>query len=272
MPKGLRDLHFIFTEDYLTHYGGMALIQRFCRQLRLRRRLQRSVPMAKANRSYSPADLFLSLMYAIIAGLRHINKTEILQYNGAFRALLGLDQFPDQSTWRRFLKRLPVSAILQLVRVHDQLRQQSFFLLQPLSSLTFDLDNVILTIYSHQQGARLGYNPKKRGRRCYHPIFCFEAHLQEFWPGSLRPGNAGVSIGVVFFVRRCLAKAPPKMARSRIRFRADAGFYGYRLISYLEGVGCGYAIVARLHPSLKARAQQCRFHRMTPDWEVGEFR
>lgn len=228
--------------------------------------------MAQTNRSYSPCDLFLSLMYAIIAGLRRINKTEILQYNGTFLALLGLDQFPDQSTLRRFLKRLPVPAIRQLVRLHDQLRQQLFFLPQPRSSLTFDLDTVILTIYGHQGGARLGYNPKKRGRRSYHPILCFEAHLQEFWHGSLRPGNAGVSTGVVFFVRRCLAKAPPQMARWRIRFRADAGFYGYRLIAYLETVGCGYAIVARLHPNLKERAQQCRFQRMTPDWAVGEFR
>jgi hypothetical protein len=95
--------------------------------------------------------------------------------------------------------------------------------------------------------------------------------LQEFWHGSLRPGNAGVSTGIVFFVRRCLAKAPQKMSRWRIRFRADAGFYGYRLIAYLEKVGCGYAIVARLHRNLKTRARQCRFQRMTPDWEVGEF-
>jgi len=271
MPKGLRHLHFSFTEDRLTHYGGMALIQRFCRQLRLRRRLQRSVPLLKSPRGYSPADLILALMYAIIAGLRRINKVEILQYNGVFLDLLGLDQFPDQSTLRRFLKRLPPASIRQLARLHDQLRHLLFALPKTRTSLTFDLDTVILTIYGHQAGARLGYNPKKRGRRSYHPILCFEAHLQEFWHGSLRPGNAGVSTGVVFFVRRCLAKAPPKMGRGRIRFRADAGFYGYRLIAYLEQVGCGYAIVARLHPNLKERAQHCRFQRMTPDWAVGEF-
>jgi hypothetical protein len=211
-------------------------------------------------------------MYAIIAGLRRLNKVDILHYNGVFLDLLGLDQFPDQSTLRRFLKRLAPAAIRHLARLNDQLRQQLFLWPRPRTSLTFDLDTVILTIYGHQAGARLGYNPKKRGRRSYHPILCFEAHLQEFWHGSLRPGNAGVSTGVVFFVRRCLSKVPQKMARARIRFRADAGFYGYRLIAYLEQVGCGYAIVARLHPNLKERAQQCRFQRMTPDWAVGEFR
>ena len=33
--------------------------------------------MAKGHRGYSPADLILALMYAIIAGLRRINKVEI---------------------------------------------------------------------------------------------------------------------------------------------------------------------------------------------------
>jgi Transposase DDE domain group 1/Transposase domain (DUF772) len=272
MPKGLRDLRLSFTDHQLTHFGGLVLIQRFCRQLGLRRRLQRTVKIPRGNRSYSPSDLLLALMYAIMAGLRRINKTEILQYNGTFLSLLGLDQFPDQSTLRRFLRRLPPRAIRQLVQLHDQLRQQLFSLPKARTSLTFDLDSVILTIYGHKAGARVGYNPKKHGRRSYHPLFCFEAHLQEFWHGSLRPGSAGVSTGAVFFVRRCLAKAPKKIARSRIRFRADAGFYGYRLIRYLEQIGCRYAIVARVHRPLQTRATECRFRRIAQGWEVGECR
>jgi DDE family transposase len=271
MLKGLQRLRLSFTEPFLTHYGGLILIQRFCRQLRLRRRLQRSVKLAQGHRSYPAADLFLALMYAIVAGLRRLNQTDILQYNGTFLSLLGLKQFPNQSTWRRFLKRLPTAAIRQLVRLHDQLRQQLLVLPQARTSLTFDLDTVIVTIYGHQQGARLGYNPKKRGRRSYHPLLCFEAHLPEFWHGSLRPGDAGVSTGIIFFVRCCLSKVPQKMARARIRFRADAGFYGGRLITYLEQVGCGYAVVARMHPPLQTLAQQCRFQKMGQGWEAGAF-
>ena len=115
-----------------------------------------------------------------MAGLRRINKTEILQYNGTFLSLLGLACFPDQSTLRRFLKRIPTRAIRQLVALHDHLRAQLFPLPQPRTTLTFDLDSVVLTIYGKLQYARVGYNPHKRGRRSYHPLVCFEAHLQEF--------------------------------------------------------------------------------------------
>ena len=118
MPKGLQTLGFSFDEPHLTHFGGLVLVQRFCQRLQLRRRLQRSVRLPHRRGDYRPADLLLALLLAIIAGLRRLNKTEILQYNGAFLSLLGLEQFPDQSTLRRGLQRLSPTAIRQVVRLH----------------------------------------------------------------------------------------------------------------------------------------------------------
>jgi hypothetical protein len=272
MPKGLRNLRLFFIDTHLTHFGGMVLIQRFCNKLGLRRLLQRSVRIPQRNIDYLPSDLILSLLFAIIAGLRRINKTEVLQYNGTFLSLLGLQQFPDQATLRRFLKRLPPKAVRQLVGLHDQLRTQLFVLPTPRFSLIFDLDSVVLPLYGKPQFARVGYNPKKRGRRSYHPLLCFEAHLQEFWHGSLRPGNAVTPTGAVPFIKVCLSKAPQTIARSRIRFRADSGFFNRRVVGFLDQEGCGYAIVAKLYSPIKSRALACRFHKLQNGWETGEFR
>lgn len=272
MPRGLRTLRLTFIDTHLTHFGGMILLQRFCNKLRLRWLLQKCVKVPHRNADYLPSDMILALLYAIMAGLRRINKTEILQYNGAFLSLLGLSRFPDQSTLRRFLKRLPPKAIRQLVALHDQLRARLFLLPKPRTTLIFDLDSVVLTIYGKAQFAKVGYNPKKRGRRSYHPLLCFEAHLQEFWHGRLRPGDAASSTGAVPFLQLCLAKAPTSLARSRIRIRADSGFFGRRIIEFLDAVGCGYAIVAREYSTIKSRARGCRFKKLGNGWEVGEFR
>ena len=120
MPKGLQTLGFSFDEPHLTHFGGLVLVQRFCQRLQLRRRLQRSVRLAHRRGDYLLADLLVALLFAVIAGLRRLNKTDILQYNGAFLSLLGLAQFPDQSTLRRGLQRLSPTAIRRVVRLHDQ--------------------------------------------------------------------------------------------------------------------------------------------------------
>lgn len=272
MPKPLRAVRLAFRETHLTHFGGMILLQRFCNRLKLRWRIQKDLTIPRRNANYLPSDLILALLYSIMAGLRRINKTEILQYNGAFLSLLGLARFPDQSTLRRFLKQMPSQAIRQLVALHDQLRAKLFSLPKPRTTLTFDLDSVVLTVYGHLQWARVGYNPKKRGRRSYHPLLCFEAHLQEFWHGSLRPGDAASSTGVVPFLKLCMAKVPKHIARSRLRVRADSGFFGKRVVELLDALGSGYAIVAREYRPIKSRARGCRFQTVGHGWEVGEFR
>jgi hypothetical protein len=272
VPKGTRSIRFSFEESHLTHFGGMWLIQRFCNQIELRRLIQRYVSVRRRTGTYGTAELILALLYAIIMRLPRISKTDILQYNGAFLEMLGLKRFPDQTSLRRFLKRLPPKSIRQIARLHDSLRAYLFALPYVRHSLVFDLDSTVLIVYGRAEGARVGYNPKKPGRRSYHPLLCFEATLQEFWHGSLRPGNAGAATGAVPFIKVCLAKAPSSIARSRIRFRMDSGFYGSRVIRFLDASGCGYVMVARQYRNLKARAQACRFHALGNDWEVGEFR
>jgi hypothetical protein len=259
MSAGPRSWRFAFNDEGLTHFGGMILIQSFGQKLQLRRLLQRHVRVRYGQKGYQAADLILALLYAVVAGLRRINKTEILQYNGTFLNLLGLDQFPDQSTLRRFLKGLSPVHVRQLVRLHDRLRLQWFGVPVAPSSLVFDLDSVVVTVYGKQQGARLGYNPKKKGRRSYHPLLCFEATRQEFWHGSLRPGDTSANTGVVHFFKRCMAKLPPGWPRSRIRVRADSGFFGDKFITQSEQLGCGYAVVAKMHPGLRRKVLSSRF-------------
>ena len=272
MAKGTRKIDVSFEETHITHFGGMWLIQRFCNKLGLKRFFQRYVRPGSRRGPYQDAELFLALLYAIIMGLRRINKTEILQYNGAFLEMLGLNHFPDQATLRRFLKRLPPKTIRQLGRLHDSLRAHLFALPHFPSSLTFDIDSVVITVYGKQQGAQVGYNPKKHGRRSYHPIFCFEAHRQEFWHGMLRPGNTVAATAARHFIQACLDKVPSAIARIRIRFRMDSGFYGRPVIEFIDGTGCGYVMVAKEYVPLKRRARACRFQALANGWEVAEFR
>ncbi len=250
----------------------MALIHAFCNRLGLKRLLQQALRPGPRYRDYHPAEMLLALLYAMIAGLDRLNATQILQYNGAFQRIVGLPRFPNATALRRFLKRLTPRHIRQLVRLHDQLRRELFGRPRPRTSLVLDLDSVVLVIYGKLEGARVGYNPKKPGRRSYHPLLCFEAHLQEFWHGSLRPGNTVTATGAVPFLQICLAKVPRSIARSRIRIRGDSGFFGKRVVEFLDGEGVGYTIVAKKYSPIKALARSCRFRKLGSGWEVGEFR
>jgi Transposase DDE domain group 1 len=272
MKKGLQTLDFSFEADTLTHYGGLFLIQRFCNKLDLRRRLKRVWTAAPNWSDFDPVDVILMLLFLLIAGVQRINKSDKLQYDGFFLSLLGLETLPDESSIRRFLKRLSPKAIRQIVELHDELRTELFSIPSPRNSLTFHLDSVVLTLWGKQQGARLGYNPKARGRRSYHPILCFEDHGQEFWHGSLRPGDAASNTGARFFVQRCLKKVPVRIARSRIRIMADAGFFSGALIHNLDQAGYTYTIVCRSYEAYHQMAEKAGFKELKLGWGVAEFR
>jgi hypothetical protein len=272
MKKGLQTLEFSFEANTLTHYGGLFLIQRFCNKLDLRRRLKRSLRAAPAWSDFDPVDVILMLLFVLIAGVQRIHKADKLHYDGFFCSLLGLHTLPEESSIRRFLKRLAPEAIRQIVCLHDRLRRELFSVPSPRSSLTFHLDSVVLTLWGKQEGARLGYNPKARGRRSYHPILCFEDHGQEFWHGSLRPGDAASNTGARFFVRRCLRKVPSHIARGRIRILADAGFFSGSLIDDLDQAGCRYAIVCRSYEAYHRMAEKAGFRDLKFGWGVAEFR
>lgn len=271
MKKGLQSLAFAFEADCLTHHGGLFLIQRFCNKLGFRRRLERLLRAAPQWSEFNPVDLIVLLLFVLIAGVQRVSKSDKLQYDGFFLALIGLEKFPDETTLRRFLQRLSPDAIRQLAHLHDQLRRDLFLFPRPRTSLVFHLDSVVLTLYGKQQGARLGYNPKAKGRPSYHPILCFEAHGQEFWHGSLRPGDAGSNTGARHFVRRCLEKVPASIPRSRIRFLADAGFFSGALIEDFDQWGCGFTIVCRSYEVYRRMAEQAGFKELKLGWGFAEF-
>jgi hypothetical protein len=117
MKKGLQSLEFSFEADALTHYGGLFLIQRFCNKLDFRRRLERLWRAAPDWSEHAPVDVVQLLLFLLIVGIQRINKSDKLQYDGFFLALLGVEKIPDESSLRRFLQRLSPQAIRQLARL-----------------------------------------------------------------------------------------------------------------------------------------------------------
>jgi hypothetical protein len=270
MPKGLRILHLSLGERNLTHFGGIFLIHQFCKKLRLKWHLQKNVPFPQRSTYFHPVDLILAIVYALIAGIHRLSKTKILQGNGAFQQIIGLKQFPYASSLRRFLKRADSKVTQNLSKVHDSLRLKMFYLPKPRTSLLFDFDSSVLTLYGKLiEGAEVGYNPHKRGARSYHPLLCFEAHSRDFWHGRLRLGNVYTSFGGPEFLKECLLKIPPGVYR--IRVRADSGFFDHKFIEPLDQEGIGYTIVAKMTRPIKNKIANLHYQKFKKDWATAEF-
>src|ERR1700734_4560725 len=170
MRRGPRNLRIAFDHRGLTHFGGAYFFHEFLQVLQMRRFLSRAVPYPRRNHRYSVSQMLLALVYPIVLGLDRLETASFLRSNGTFQYLTGLPGFPDPQTLRRFLLHAPDRFWEQLHRVNDRLLQTFIHLPTHRSRLIFDLDSTVVTVFGHQDGAEVGYNPGHRGKRSYNPM------------------------------------------------------------------------------------------------------
>ncbi len=266
--RGPKHIRVVFTGDHLTRYGGVFLLHRFFHRLGLRQRFRDSIRFPQRNNTYTIPEMLLALLYPILLGLERLETTRLLRRNGAFQTLTGLPAYPDPTTLRRFLRRFALRGVPKLRRLHDRLLAQLCQRPQPLRRVLLDLDSTVLTLYGHQEKARVGYNPRKRGRPSYHPLVCFEGQTRDFWHGELRPGDAHTATGTVWLLRACFAKVPATVRQ--IRVRADAGFYDYKIVRAIENQRGKFVIVAKLKPPLQRLIPGLAYTEVWRDLAVAE--
>lgn len=263
LPKNVR---ISFQADALTHFGGLYLLQGFIRQIRLPRLLSQSIRFRRWNTSYTTSEELLAIVYPMLLGLGRMETTRLLQHNGAFQYLTGLRRYPDPSTLRRFLTRLGSSSMSAFGGLHDRLRTR--FLKG--SVVIFDLDTTVLTVYGQQQNARVGFNPKKRGRPSFQPLLCFEGGSGICWEAQWLPGDAHPLPHTVALLQRAWAKLPVKVRR--VLVRADPAFYDQKFFDFLEEKRAFYVIATRLSRDLKWRLAGLRYHRYRSGLETATLR
>lgn len=270
MRYGPKNLRFSFTGKNLTHYGGVFLIYLFLKHTELRSLISRHIRFPQRNNSYSLSDMLLTLLYPMMLGLGRIDTTYLLKQNGVFQYLTGLPNCPNPTSLRRFLIRFSQRALESFLRLHDKLLFAMTQKPKPRTSLIFDLDSTVLTVYGKLQGARVGYNPFKKGRPSYHPLVCFEGKSKDFWHGALRFGDTHSSTGALELIKTCLAKVPPTV--HSIRIRGDVGFYDHKIIEFLDEQKKGYAIVAKVTKPIQRLLGGLHFREFAPTLEVATFR
>jgi hypothetical protein len=269
MPKGPRKLAITFGAVGLTHFGGIYLLHRFLTRIGFKAALAKEVTLAQRNNRYTVGELLLAILYPIILGLERIETTQLLQHNGVFRYLSGLPTYPDPSTLRRFLLHMAPQALTRLRKLHDRFLAQMIAKPHLPSRLIFDLDSTVLVVYGKQQGAEVGYNPIKRGRRSYHPLLCFEGRTKDFWHGELRPGNVHTSSGTLDLLEACFGKIPALVRQ--VIIRADKGFYDRRIVEWLEQCKARFVIVARLTRPIKRKLAHLKYVSVSTGVQTAEF-
>src|SRR5436309_9567677 len=264
-----RNITIACNHGGLTHYGGIFFFQEFLRVLQFRRFLAQQLREFRPHHDYSLSQMVLALIYPIVLGLERLESASFLRPDETFQYLTGLPSYPDPQSLRRFLLQAPPEFRAQLHRFNTRLLRRFIHLPEHRSRLILDLDSTVVTVFGHQEGAAVGYNPRYRGKRSYDPLLCLEANSSFLWDTELRTGDAGTWAGSRELLASCFLSIPSDIRELRVR--ADAGFGYGPVLEMLEARPAQYAVVARMIPSLKRVLRGLRYEPMNTRWEIAEF-
>src|SRR5277367_6314619 len=133
----------------------------------------------------SNRDILGTLLLSVLSGHRRYAHITALRCDGVNPQLLGMKKVISEDSMRRsFLKMEEEPGIAWLQR---HLKTSYLPLLRV--PWILDVDTTVKVLYGHQEGAVIGYNPKKPGRpsHTYHSYFM--ANLRLVLDVEVQPGN-----------------------------------------------------------------------------------
>jgi hypothetical protein len=270
--KNKMEVRAEFTAKNITPYGGLGLFSRFLRKLNIEKVLNGINPAQAevTNESkYSVGEKIRALLYGMVCDLERPSDTAVLQRDTVFQTLTGYESYPDQSTHSRFLGSFVVKGAQEIGEKDTQMLLQVRHNFDDRLKLTLDMDSQVKTVYGNQQRAAVGYNPKKPGRKSYHPLFCFIGETRDFLLGKFRAGNKYTSAGAIPFLKKCLRIIPQHLLQ--LFLRGDSGFYSFPYLYFLEGQKIKYAIAVKLYNTIQKQLGGLAYRDIGDGVEVSEF-
>lgn len=237
------------TPKAISPFGGLASFISFLGQIGFAREVQQHLPFAEptSNNAIPLAHSLTAFLLSVVVGARRFAHCEWLRADRVLHAMLGLSRFPSDDTIRNFFLRFSQADIQAFWR---PLWRWLLLLVQcPAAGFSLDLDSTVFCREGQQEGARKGFNPRRKGRNSHHPLLAVLAEAHFVLQGWLRSGNTGPARGVIPFLQEALALLPEGTWLRTVR--ADSGFFDRPFLDFLEERSLPYVVVARLTSTLK---------------------
>ena len=152
-------------------------------------------------------------------------------------------------------------------RVFDSLYSW-FFSELCFDNYTLDFDSTVMERCGEQEGAAVGYNPKRPGRKSHHPLLAFVADLRMIANYWLRPGNTSASTNYLAFLDNTLDRLQGKKVGL---VRMDSGFFSGEIFDRLEEKRLSYIVACRFNNSIKIQlASQAKWTEVADGIHIAE--
>ena len=231
-----------FASQDITAFGGLELIGRYFRLIKLHRREQSIFARYGVGGDYRAIDMILVIVVLILVGSRKLDHLNYLCEDPLVKRFCGLLRLPRERSVARWLKRFTHKTLEALVELNSEIVCETI-LKERLGRLTLDIDGSVITTGASVAWAFRGFNPHHRKDPSYYPILAHLAQTGQILRVKNRPGNVHDSKGAVAFVRDLIEDVRRRLGRSLpLEFRMDGAFFQREMIELLERKEARYAI------------------------------
>jgi len=173
-------------EGAMTPLGQLAFFVDFLKAAELFEPWVDECPLCYAsNNAPDKRDVLGTLFLSVLAGHRRYAHIEAVRYDTVNPDLLGMGRVVSSSSARRAFVSVDGAACAHWQRHHLR-RSYDPLLFEP---WILDVDTSVKPLYGHQEGAVLGYNPKKPGRPSHVLHTYFMANTRLVLDVEVRAGN-----------------------------------------------------------------------------------
>lgn len=255
-----------FDNDTVTDAGNFQFIEMFKQLIGLDEIITDYFTLEqKKNCVYNSQQLIDYLLDCSILGHTRFLHMDALQFDPGYQIVKEIHRFPDESTFRTFLKKLTWSHLIQLIAINKEILHRKAKM-EPKRLVWIDIDDTVITLFGEQEGAVNGYNPRYHGRPSFKARVAFISGTGELLHLDLNPGNANGMKGFLSFIQEVEAMLPPEYIIEGIR--ADCGFADPSVMSYAEEKGWDYLFKLPKKATVKKAIAYLQQH---PDfWETLE--
>ncbi|MHB1942429.1 MAG: transposase [Acidiferrobacteraceae bacterium] len=233
-------------ESAATPFGQMAFFLEFLHLTGLYERWQTGCPLSYSGPHGSRREDILGTWFlSLLAGHRRYAHMNAIRFDGVMPELLGMDRVVAEDTVRRFLKAIDEPPGMDWLQTHLDA------CVQPLCSAPWilDVDVTVKPLYGHQEGALLGYNPKKPGRPA-HTYHTYQmAGLRLVLGVDVEPGNQSHSNTTLPGLLKLIDRLPSSQRPYCVR--GDAGFGNDAVMTGLEARQIPYLLKLRATKNVK---------------------
>ncbi|AQS57323.1 MAG: IS1380 family transposase [Novibacillus thermophilus] len=252
-----------FTLKNATSHAGSKPLLAYLEKIKLEDAF-RQIGCGKGRNTLFP--FFKILMYLLVGwllGCERIFHFRSLRDDSLVRRFLG-GRCPHHTLLYKELCRAAVS----MPTIRRDLKALNLDLITPCLSdeCILDLDSTVETVYGNQEGAEVGTNAQKPGRKSFQPLIAFEGKSRLYLNAELRSGNTHCSRNAHTFAKETLQRLPKSCKVKYARF--DKGFGGETFYSFWEGKQIGYVGKLKWTHRLAKEVAKCPHWKRYVDGDV----